>query len=62
MIGYRAKGGASMVRESEIRGRTLRGVFVGETLRTFQLNDQYTFHNDVRKVFPNQMALISYRK
>ena len=41
---------------------TLRGVFVGETLDTFQLNHQHTFDQDIRKVFANGVALVSYCK
>jgi hypothetical protein len=37
-------------------------VFVGETLGTFELEDQYTFHENIGKVFPNGMALVDYRK
>ena len=42
--------------------QTLRRVFVGETLDTFQLDDQHIFDQDIRKVFSNGVALVSYCK
>jgi len=50
--------------QSSARGsqvvETLRGVFVGETLGTFELDDQHIFHEDIGKVLSHAMALVSY--
>lgn len=50
--------------ESPARGsqviQTLRGVFVGETLSTFQLDDEHVLHE--KKVFSHAMAFLSYWK
>ena len=41
---------------------TLRNVFVGETLGTFQLDDQHFFDQDIGKVLSHGPAFISYGK
>src|SRR5437016_2892358 len=41
---------------------TLRGVFAGETLGTFQFDDQHIFDEEIRKIFSHRMALVSYCK
>jgi hypothetical protein len=37
-------------------------VFAGETLGTFQLDDQHVIHEDVGKVLSHVAALVGYRK
>ncbi len=37
--------------------QTLRHVFAGETLGTFQLDDQHIFHEDIGKVLPTPWPL-----
>jgi hypothetical protein len=37
-------------------------VVVGETLDTFQLEDQHVFHENIGKVLADAMALVSYWK
>jgi hypothetical protein len=34
---------------------TLRGVFIGQAFRAFQLNDQLLFHHDISKVLTDAM-------
>ena len=39
---------------------TLRGVFVGEALHTFQLDHQHVFDEDISTVFSDRVALVGY--